>query len=401
LYASPNWAFIYSQAWGYWLSFVSGFGRPQLSDSSIVPTLFYIQPCRCIGNPLATHHYANLTNDNRIDINENDLSALGDGVLEALLLDHTTHRNIFWATSDYENEKGKGKGYDYHDPILPHLITGDNCRVVMPRVLKRQQQQSSRTRDMAEVFTPSWVCNLQNNLIDEAWFGRPDVFNVTSDADGHHTWQPTPGPITFPQGKTWHDYVCENRLEITCGEAPYLVSRYDTTTGEPIAVGNRIGMLDRKLRIVAENTDKHTDWYHWAKIAIQSTYGYEWQGDSLLLAREALLYTFIDYYRAKFHKKPRANYLRTMAYFISWNLWQMDGLKGVIPDSCHAQVVDEEQLSIWDCTRKTTMCPGCLNDDITKHNGIQCLIRDWKAQGDQQRITFISLLTNDKNNKPL
>ena len=27
------------------------------------------------------------------------------------------------------------------------------------------------------MFTPSWVCNAQNNLIDDAWFGRKGVFN--------------------------------------------------------------------------------------------------------------------------------------------------------------------------------------------------------------------------------
>ncbi|MBO7084803.1 hypothetical protein J6W20_02645 [bacterium] len=41
-------------------------------------------------------------------------------------------------------------------------------------------------------------------------------------------------------------------MEITCGEAPYLVSRYDVTDGtlkiQPIA--GRVGLLDRKLRII-------------------------------------------------------------------------------------------------------------------------------------------------------
>lgn len=65
-----------------------------------------------------------------------------------------------------------------------------------------------------------------------------------------------------------------------------------------------------------------------------STYGYEWQGDNLILAREALLYTFIDYFRAKFGKDPLLKSLQNIAEVISWNIWQMDGLKGVIPNSC-------------------------------------------------------------------
>ena len=51
----------------------------------------------------------------------------------------------------------------------------------------------------------------------------------------------------------WKDYINNIVLEITCGEAPYLASRYDTTTGEYIFVNNRIGFLDRKLRIINEN----------------------------------------------------------------------------------------------------------------------------------------------------
>ena len=108
---------------------------------------------------------------------------------------------------------------------------------------------------MAEVFTPSWICNAQNNLIDEAWFGRKDVFNrELTTPDGQHTWKVNEAKITFPEGKTWKDYVHDIRMEITCGEAPYLVSRYDTTTGCFIPVDRRIGLLDRKLRIISENT---------------------------------------------------------------------------------------------------------------------------------------------------
>lgn len=167
---------------------------------------------------------------------------------------------------------------------------------------------------MAEVFTPSWICNKQNNLVDNAWFGRECVFNTEVDnPDGFHTWIVNAEPVVFPEGKTWRDYVNENRLEITCGEAPYLVSRYDTVTGEPIPVERRIGLLDRKLRIVGENTETATDWLKAAQAAYMSTYGYEWQGDNLILAREALLYTFIDYYHAKFGKDPS---LKSSCYWL-------------------------------------------------------------------------------------
>ena len=104
-------------------------------------------------------------------------------VLTQLLRDHTTRKNIFWATHDYES---LGAGFDYKDEILPERVTGEYGEVIMPRVLKSKKLQTERSKDMAEMFTPSWVCNAQNNLVDEAWFGRKDVFNV-EDPETHDT----------------------------------------------------------------------------------------------------------------------------------------------------------------------------------------------------------------------
>ena len=324
-----------------------------------------------------------------IDIRENDLLELSPEVLATLLRDHTTGRNIFWATHDYE---ALGSGYDYHSEILPELITGENGMVIRPRVLKSKENQTDRAKDMAEVFTPSWVCNAQNNLVDEAWFGRKDVFNVEDSEK--HTWQPCIEKITFPEGKTWKDYVRATRMEMTCGEAPYLVSRYDTTTGEEIPLERRIGLLDRKLRVVSENTETSGDWLDWAQTAYMNTYGFEWQGDNLLLAREALLWTFIEYYQTKFHKQPLLKSINYIAYIISWNLWQMDGLKGVVPDSCHEEV---EMTDLFSGEGKKKPCQGCLDGGYYHHNGIYCKLRDWGLKDpvtgeNNRKIRFIDLI---------
>ena len=266
-----------------------------------------------------------------IDIKENDILQQSPELLDLLLKDHTTQEHIFWATDDY---KDLGDGYQYGDCIAIDKITGDKGLIVQPRILKSKEAQAQRIKDKAEVFTPSWVCNAQNNLIDNAWFGRKEVFNhEITNPDGTHTWEPTKDKICFPDetGKSWKDYVAELRMEITCGEAPYLTSRYDTTTGETIPIGCRIGLLDRKLRVVGENTGNTTDWMLWAKTALRATYGYEWQGDNLLLARESLFYTFMDYYREKFGKEVPVQSLKGAAYIISWNLWQMDGLTFGLP----------------------------------------------------------------------
>ena len=333
------------------------------------------------------------------DILENDILGASPELLATLLKDHTTSRgdtvcNIFWATHDYEH---LGDGYGYYDPILPELITGEKGQVIMPRVLKHKDAQSARVRGMAEVFTPSWVCNAQNNLIDEAWFGRKGAFNVEYTAeDGTHRWETTQGKITFPEGKTWKDYVRDTRLEITCGEAPYIVSRYDAATGASIPLGERIGLLDRKLRIVGENTVTTSEWLKAAQEAYKNIYAYEWQGDSLLLARESMLCSFVEYYRAKFGHDPLRKSVNYIAYIISWNVWQMDGLKGVIPGSCHDEVEISNNL-FGESTETVTPCEGCHTGNILKHNGTCCIVKDWRARDPQtgrkgRRIKYINLL---------
>lgn len=273
-----------------------------------------------------------------IDIREDDLQELSAEVLDTLLRDHTTGKNIFWATHDYE---ALGSEYDYHSEIQPHLITGEKGMVIRPRVLKSKENQTDRSRDMAEVFTPSWICNAQNNLVDDA----------------------------LPKNLIWQDYVRQTCLEITCGEAPYLVSRYDAATGEPIPLEKRIGLLERKLRMVNDNTETKEEWLPWVQKAYQNTYGYEWQGDNLLLAREALLYTFIDYYRAKFGERPSEEDVLRIADIVSWNLWQMDGLRGVPPDY---------------------PSPGELLDNpIPDMFTTYCVIRDWEEGKELRYVDLI------------
>lgn len=243
---------------------------------------------------------------------------------------------------------------------------------------------------MAEVFSPAWICNKQNNLVDNVWFGREGVFNTEVDGPGnYHNWIDNPNIILFPEDKTWLDYINENRLEITCGEAPYLVSRYDAVSGEKIALPHRIGIIDRKLRVVSENTKTSGDWLKGAQNAFMSTYGYEWQGDNILLAREALFVSFIEYYNAIFGMDPLLKSMKYIAYIISWNIWQMDGLKGVIPNSCCSKPA--VQLSIFD-EPELIPCNGCKNGDIRAHNGTYAIIKDWSATKSKQKIRFIDLI---------
>jgi hypothetical protein len=317
------------------------------------------------------------------DVNENNILDADPGLLSILLRDHTTEGNILWMT---ENYLALGLGYEENSEITIPLITGKNSTVIKPRTDKTKKEQLHRIRDKAEVFTPSWICNRQNNLVDNSWFGRPDVFNKEKKKG----WITIKDKIIFSEEdmKSWHDYVLAPRMEISCGEAPYLVSRYDTTSGKMISIGDRIGLLDRKLRIVTENADRYEQWMTWSKKAVQSVYGYEWQGDNLLLARENIVLTYIDYFKAKFDgANPSIELLREIAEIVSWNLWQMDGMKFVVPGSCH-----EEKLVEKDWFEEKTInkpCEGCKTGNHLKHNGKYCLIKDWTKN---EIITAVSLL---------
>ena len=246
-------------------------------------------------------------------------------LLDLLLKDKSTKKNIIWATDTYEE---LGHGFSDKEQISRSLLL-QQVGIIMPRIRKSQEAQQERTRKKAEVFTPAWLCNLMNNYCDEEWFGRKNVFNAEND---DHTWTVVEEPIEFPKRKTWKHYVDSRRLEITCGEAPYLVSRYDVSTGELIVPPKRrIGQLDRKLRIVNENAMDYDEWVKWAVRAFEASYGYEYQGDNLLIARINLLLTFIDYYRERWDKEPDEKLLRTVVNKIVWNIWQMDGLKDTVP----------------------------------------------------------------------
>lgn len=280
--------------------------------------------------------------------------------LHILLEDKTTKKTIIWATDSYQS-----LGKEYQDNM--HMDPGrvlEAAHVMKPRIQKTVEDQTARTRKRAEVFTPSYIVNRMNNDIDEDWFGRIDVFNTERGAD----WESTTDPIEMPTGKDWKDYVDSRRLEITCGEGPYLVSRYDATTGEVMPISDRIGLLDRKLRIVTENANKD-EWVKWAVRAVESVYGYEYQGDNLLIARINVFMTFIDYYLHLFHTMPNTDLLRHIAHKIAWNLWQMDGLSDKVPLGKHFD--PEEQISFF-------------TPPIEEHKeeliAYPCKIRNWRSK---------------------
>ncbi len=90
-----------------------------------------------------------------------------------------------------------GVGYQSGDQISVFSIIKRNGSIIKSRVEKSKKEQSERAKSKAEVFTPSWICNAQNNLIDNAWFERENVFNIEIEKG----WVTNFEKIPFPDGK--------------------------------------------------------------------------------------------------------------------------------------------------------------------------------------------------------
>ena len=304
------------------------------------------------------------------DIIENTIRR-HSALLDILLIDRSRatarkNHNILWATDSY-------KGHISKDEINALDITGENTYLIQPRIAKSREEQKSRTRDKAEVFTPKEIVDEMNRQVD---------------------WNCGHWPATE---ENWQNYVLENRLEITCGEAPFIVGRYNAANGKKVLkLSERVGFLDRKLQTISKFAKDKNEWLDWAIKAFKASYGYEWQGDNMLLARENLLYTFIDYWNDKFPSdyinlerqvdEDKMKILLEVAEIISWNIFQMDGIKFVIPMSCKQKQVNYTLFGeeIIDCG-----CPGCKTGDPKRHNGTTVWIMDWEKN---KKIKFISLL---------
>ncbi|WP_105207750.1 Eco57I restriction-modification methylase domain-containing protein [Streptococcus suis] len=268
-----------------------------------------------------------------IDISEETLARESSGLLRTLLKDRTTNKSIVWATHSYEL---LGKGFGAYDRITPSKVTGAYANLIQPRSEKSKYEQKDRTKVRAEVFTPTWLVKKQVDAVDQDF-----------------------------QALDLEAYLNLKWLEITCGEAPYMVSRYDTVTGQALALEERVGFLDRKLHRLSQEVHDEKSWFQGAVTAYQNAYGYEFQGDSLLLARENLFASFTDYYQAKFAQEPSPSQKQTIAQIISYNVLQMDGLSYTVPYS--QQAGDVVQLSLFEEIAEQTSQPQ------------KAQIKDWKT----------------------
>lgn len=192
---------------------------------------------------------------------ERAMDSLPDDILSALLMDRTTGAPIRDA-----------------EPM-----TVERARALLPRCMKPHDERSSRQDNYAEVFTPLWMVRIMTDEVD-------------------------------PVCDDWQSYVCVRVLEPTCGEAPFLTTRYDPSLSLSQHSCERVGMLDRKLSAIPPCPDRT----EWCLRALQSCHGCELNADSLLLARVNVLLTFID------ACAPSHDAIMRACDIITWNLWQMD-----------------------------------------------------------------------------
>lgn len=258
------------------------------------------------------------------------------GFLDSLLADRTTKKRIFWATDTYAS---LGKGFGKKDRIMPGLIAGRYDELMN----LREQNRLVRTRRHGEVFTPYSVCKI---MCDHA-------FKIL-------------------RGKNWQKYILTSVLEITCGEAPFLASRKDLGTGREVPLNARVGILDRKLQVIGEKTASKEEWLKWAFKAFESTYGYEFQGDNLLMARMNLLATFEEYLLDRWQCEPTREEYKRLLNIISWNIWQMDGLTGTLP--C-GKLAKPGQCDLFGTRKDENETPPCI-------------IRNWE---DGEVFTYLSM----------
>ena len=100
-----------------------------------------------------------------IDFNETKTNR---ETMSILLSDHTTNKNIMWCTSDYSKN---GKSYLPDSEILIENITGNNQDIIRPRISKLKSEKGKEAKTWQRFSPPLWICNKQNNLVDNDWLG--------------------------------------------------------------------------------------------------------------------------------------------------------------------------------------------------------------------------------------
>lgn len=302
---------------------------------------------------------------NEINVFRNNLN-----ILNILLFDRSSSRDLVWGTSMY---KLHGDLYKEDSYITPKLISGKMKNLIKPKISKKQSDM-----DRVKLIFDSWRFNVDNDNKHNFKFDCNNVFGEEVESCFND--------------EEWKNSISKKILVMECGEATCFVNRYNLEAKEVIEPFKRKGILDKRLSSINQNVDDEKEWYDMVLVAYKSIYGFDYRGDNVLLARENLLHDFVDNYKYKFDKYPSEDKLIEIAKIASWNIWQMDALKFVIPFSCINIKKEDFQLSIFEDENDAlsgNWCMGCRFDDFKRHNGTYCKIKDWDTN---KIIKFVNLV---------
>ena len=180
---------------------------------------------------------------------------------------------------------------DYPEHAFDEELTPEFAATFVPRWEKSKAAQRARTKSKAEVFTPTALI--------------AHILELTVRECGDGIYSPD---------KTF--------IEPCMGEGAFLLTRRDQNTGTPIDVPDRVGVLDRKL--LGIDTDDEAKWKTIALTCLSSVYGYEYQGDSLTLARVNVYLTMTEHAAHRGYTWSETE-LDIIAETIARHLWQVDG----------------------------------------------------------------------------
>ncbi|MEE1324762.1 MAG: Eco57I restriction-modification methylase domain-containing protein, partial [Bifidobacteriaceae bacterium] len=81
----------------------------------------------------------------------------------------------------------------------------------------------------------------------------------------------------------------------------------------------------------SEKTKSRREWVRWGLAALKASYGFEYQGDNLLLARINVFETFCEHLHERWGTGISDEELDQAAWIVSWNFWQMNGFTCAVP----------------------------------------------------------------------
>ena len=94
---------------------------------------------------------------------------------------------------------------------------------------------------------------------------------------------------------------------------------------------------------------------------------YEFQGDNLLIARINVLLSFVEYMQDRLKRFPTKKEVNKILNIIAWNIWQMDGITGLIPFGKPQEIMED-------------LFKDNYNDTVDKFVSDECRIYDWRSK---------------------